>query len=68
MIAVHLRRFDQKSEWDVHQVLLIRTFFMSATHLHHSDNKLGIAVIAPLSDHKSVPKRTMTSNVTSHVE
>ena len=46
MIAVHLRRFNQKSEWDVRQVLPIRTFFMSATHLHHSDNKLGIAVIA----------------------
>ena len=42
MIVAHLRRFNQIPEWNVRQVLSIRGFFMSATHLHHSDKKLGL--------------------------
>ena len=42
VIVAHLRRFNQKPEWDVRQVLPIRAFFMSAPHLHHSDKKLGV--------------------------
>ena len=40
MIVAHLRRFNQKPEWDVRQVLPIRAFFMSSPHLHNSDEKL----------------------------
>ena len=41
MIVAHLRRFNQIHQWDVPQVLPIGGFFMSATHLYHSDKKLG---------------------------
>jgi hypothetical protein len=39
VIVAHLRRFNQNHQWDVRQVLPIGGFFMSATHLHHSDKK-----------------------------
>ena len=41
VIVAHLRRFNQIHQWDVPQVLPIGGFFMSATHLYHSDKKLG---------------------------
>ena len=41
MIVAHLRRFNQKPEWNVPQVLSIQAFFMSSPHLHHSDDKFG---------------------------
>ena len=41
MIRGHSRPLNQSPEWNVRQVLSIRSFFMSSPHLHHSDKKLG---------------------------
>jgi hypothetical protein len=38
--SCNLRRFNQSPEWNVHQVLSIRGFFMSAPHLTTFDKKL----------------------------